>query len=142
MFWLSQITVDTSYATTLLPAMLILSVGMAFMFIPIAATGLHGVGHEDAGVASALINTTQQIGGSVGVALLNTVAVIATTNFLAAQASLGPAALPEALTAGYTRAFLVGAIINLVAAGLAAWLITIGREAAAEGEEQPAVHVG
>ncbi len=142
MFWLSRITVDSGYATTLLPAMLVLSIGMAFMFIPITTTGLHGVGHEDAGVASALINTSQQIGGSVGVALLNTVAVIATTSFLAENVSLGPVAVPEALTARYTRAFLVGALINLFAAGLAAWLLTIGREAASEDDEQPVVHAG
>jgi EmrB/QacA subfamily drug resistance transporter len=139
--WMSRLTVDSSYVGHLLPAMLIMSVGMAFVFIPIATTALHGIGHEDAGVGSALINTAQQIGGSVGVALLNTVAVIATTSFLTEHAADGPGALPEALTAGYTRAFLVGAVINVVAAVLALVLINIGREAAQEGDEEGEVAV-
>jgi hypothetical protein len=108
---------------------------MAFVFIPIASTALHGIGHEDAGVGSALINTSQQIGGAVGVALLNTVAVTTTTAYLASHAALGQGVLPEALTAGYTRAFMVGCGMLIVAAVIAFFMLTVGKDAVSEGDE-------
>ena len=134
---LTQISPTTSYFTHVLPAIIIMSVGIAFVFIPMASTALHGIGHQDAGVGSALINTSQQIGGAVGVALLNTVATITTTSYLAAHGALGQAALPNALVAGYTRAFVVGAGFLIAAAVIAALLLNIGKEAAAEADEVP-----
>ena len=80
LFWLSFLKYDSPYLTHVLPAMVLMSVGMAFVFIPTASTALHGVGHHDAGVASALINASQQVGGSIGAALLNTVAVTVNAN--------------------------------------------------------------
>src|SRR6185369_1030125 len=85
MFLLTQLQPNSNYWTHILPAMLIMSVGMAFNFIPTASVALHGVQHHDAGVASAMLNTSQQIGGSLGTALMNTVAVTATSSFLAAD---------------------------------------------------------
>ena len=76
MLWLTQIGVDTAYVTHVLPSEIIMSIGMGFVFVPLASTALIGVGNHDAGVASALVNTTQQIGGSLGTALLNTIATI------------------------------------------------------------------
>ena len=134
---LTQISPTPNYFTHVLPAIIIMSVGMAFVFIPMASTALHGIGHQDAGVGSALINTSQQIGGAVGVALLNTVATITTTSYLAAHGALGQAALPNALVAGYTRAFVVGAGFLIAAAVIAALLLNIGKEAAAEADEVP-----
>ena len=69
-----------------LPAELLMSVGLAGVFIPASSTALIGVGHHDAGVASAVLNTSQQIGGSLGTALLNTVFAAAVTAYLAANA--------------------------------------------------------
>ena len=89
--------------------MLVISLGMAFTFIPVSTTALHGIGKHDAGVGSALLNTSQQVGGAVGTALLNTVAVAATTAYLAANGCQRPGGSTPALTEGYTRAFLVGA---------------------------------
>ena len=83
-----------------------------------------------------------QIGGAVGTALLNTVAVAATTAWLAANATLGKAGIPQALTEGYTRAFLVGSALLVSAAVVAAVMLTVGRNAAAEDDDVPAVHVG
>jgi EmrB/QacA subfamily drug resistance transporter len=142
--WLSRLEYDSAYATHVLPAMLIISVGMAFNFIPVSTTALHGIGKRDAGVASALLNTSQQVGGAVGTALLNTVAVAATTAYIAANGVAGAAGINPALTAGYTRAFAVGAGFLLVAAVLAAVLFTVGKDAVQEGDDEdaPAVHMG
>jgi predicted MFS family arabinose efflux permease len=141
LLWLSTLKADSSYATHILPSMLLMSLGMAFTFIPNSTTALHGIGHEDAGVGSALINTVQQVGGAVGTALLNTVAVAATTAWLVANPLAGAAGTPEALTAGFTRAFFVGSLFLVAAAVVAAVMLTIGKDAAAE-DDAPVVHVG
>ena len=112
MLWLTRLTPESDYLTAVLPAMVVMSVGMAFTFIPTATVALHGVAHHDAGVASAVINTTQQVGGSLGTAVMNTVAVTATSAYLAANAAtLGEGALPAALTHGFTRGFALGAVL-------------------------------
>jgi EmrB/QacA subfamily drug resistance transporter len=138
MFWLSTLEVDSAYATHVLPSMILLSVGMAFVFIPMATTALHGVGSHDAGVASALINASQQVGGSIGAALLNTVAVTVTAGFLADNAALGAAAVPVGLTEGFARAFLVGGMLLLVGAVVVAAFIRIGKESLVESPDVPA----
>jgi EmrB/QacA subfamily drug resistance transporter len=140
--YLSLLEADSNYWTHVLPAMLVISLGMAFTFIPVSTTALHAIGKHDAGVGSALLNTSQQVGGAVGTALLNTVAVAATTAYLAANAAAGQGALPAALTEGYTRAFLVGAGFLVVAALVTAFMVTIGKDAAAEDDEPAVVHVG
>ena len=114
MLILTQIGQNTSYATHVLPSELLMSVGLAGVFIPAASTALIGVGHHDAGVASAVLNSSQQIGGSLGTALLNTVYASAVTAFLAANVrSPAQAAqqVPLALIHGYHVAFLWGAML-------------------------------
>ena len=133
---LSRLTPTSSYATHVLPSMIMMSVGLALVFIPVASTALHAVGRHDAGVASALINTSQQVGGSLGIALLNTVAVASTTTYLTAH-RVAPLPVKAALTHGYTQAFLVGAGFLLVAAVVAGLLINIGKAAAAENDPLP-----
>jgi hypothetical protein len=120
--------------------MIIISLGMAFVFIPVASTALHAISHHDAGVASAMINTTQQVGASLGTALLNTVAVTTSAAYLTAHGALGRAAVPAALTDGYTRAFAVGAAFLFSAAVVALFMLKVGKEAVLE-EDAPA-HVG
>ncbi len=144
MFMLTRLTPDSDYATHLLPSMLIMSLGMAFVFIPTPSLALHGIGHHDAGVASAVINTSQQVGGSLGTALMNTVAVSATSAFLAANVG---ASVPEALTHGYTQGFLLGAVLLLAATVVVLAMVRIGAEATeateAEGlDAAPPIHVG
>ena len=138
--WLSTLEADSNYWTHVLPAMLIISLGMAFNFIPVSTTALHGIGKADAGVGSAMLNTSQQIGGAVGTALLNTVAVAATTAYIAANGIAG--GINSALTAGYTRAFLFGAGFLLVAAVVSFFMFTIGKDAVKEGDDAPVAHVG
>jgi EmrB/QacA subfamily drug resistance transporter len=140
--WLSRLEYSSSYVTHVLPAMLLISLGMAFNFIPVSTTALHGIGKADAGVGSALLNTSQQVGGAVGTALLNTVAVAATTAYIAANGVAGAAGINPALTAGYSRAFLIGSGFLLVAATVAFFMFTIGKDAVKEDDDAPVVHVG
>jgi EmrB/QacA subfamily drug resistance transporter len=138
MLLLTRLTPTSSYLTHVLPSMIMISVGLALVFIPIASTGLHAVGPQDAGVGSALIVTSQQVGASLGTALLNTVAAAATTTYLAAH-RVGPPQVKAALTHGYTQAFLVGSGFLLLAAVVAGLLINIGKAAVRESDSAPVV---
>jgi len=131
---LSTITPTSNYWTHVFPALIIMSTGMANVFIPVTTTALHGVGNRDAGVASALTNTSQQIGGSLGTALLNTVATTATTNYIAANQKLGELALPNGLVHGYVQSFRVGALFLVVGAIVLALAINVGKEAVVEND--------
>ncbi len=134
MLWLAQLQSDSAYVTHVLPAMVVMSVGMAFVFIPTATVALHAIDQHDAGVGSAMINTSQQVGGSLGTALMNTVAVTATSSYLVAN---GAQSMPDALTYGFTRGFYVGAGLLLTAAAVVFFMIRIGRDAVAEKDEPP-----
>jgi MFS family permease len=79
---LAQIKVDSSYAAVLLPGLILMGLGMGTAFMPAMSMATHGVRPEDAGVASAMVNTSQQVGGSIGTALLNTLAASATTSWI------------------------------------------------------------
>jgi EmrB/QacA subfamily drug resistance transporter len=131
---LTRLTPDSEYLSHVLVPMLIISLGMAFVFIPVSSTALHAIGHHDAGVASAMINTSQQVGGSLGTALLNTVAVTTSAAYLTANSALGQAATPVALTQGYTRAFAVGAAFLFAAAVVALFMLKVGKEAVLEDD--------
>jgi EmrB/QacA subfamily drug resistance transporter len=122
MLYLTQISGETGYLSHVLPAELLMSVGMAGVFIPASSTALVGVDPHDAGVASALLNTTQQVGGSLGTALLNTLYASAVTSYLADNVR-SPADVAQlqgdALISGYQVAFFWGGMM-LVAALLVA----------------------
>jgi EmrB/QacA subfamily drug resistance transporter len=137
MLLLTRLTPTSSYLTHVLPSMVMISVGLALVFIPLASTGLHAVGRHDAGVASALIVTSQQVGGSLGTALLNTVAAGATTTYLVSHRVVPPP-VKAALTHGYTQGFLVGAGFLFLAAVVAGILINIGKAAVRENDSAPA----
>ncbi|QKG22929.1 MFS transporter [Actinomadura verrucosospora] len=83
MVWLTRIDVHSTYASALLGPLMVVGAGMGLVFGMAAATGTFGVAPQDAGVASASINTGQQLGGSIGTALLNTIAAGATTDYVA-----------------------------------------------------------
>lgn len=131
---LTQITPDTSYTTHVLPSLLIMSSGMALVFIPLTSTALHAVSNQDTGVASAMVNTSQQVGGSLGTALLNTVAATATTSFAAANTQLGEKVMPYAMTHGFTVAFTVSAGLLFVGAIVLFFFINVGKESLVETE--------
>src|SRR5262249_50903784 len=86
MIWLTGLDLHASYVTDILPAFVGMSMGMGLAFVPLASTALTGVGTHDAGVASAMVNTTQQVGGSLGTALLNTIFTTAVAGYLTSHA--------------------------------------------------------
>jgi predicted MFS family arabinose efflux permease len=145
--WLTQLHANSSYFTHLVPAMFLISLGMGQVFVSMSSTALIGVPQRDAGVASALVNTMQQVGGSLGVAFLNTIATTATVHYATAHRALPatPAAL-ESLTHGFTVAFTISACIFAVAGIVVTSLIRAkksdvtppGAPAEAELEPQPA----
>jgi EmrB/QacA subfamily drug resistance transporter len=122
----TQVGTHSSYLTQLLPAELITSLGVGTAFVPLSSTALIGVEPSDAGVASALVNTAQQTGGTLGVAFLNTVAAAATTNYLAAHHGGGSAAA-TAIVHGYTVGFSISAGLLGGAAVLALLLLRARR---------------
>ncbi|CAN5376176.1 MFS transporter [soil metagenome] len=129
----AQITVDGSYLTTILPAQIVMSIGMGLAFVALSSTALIGVDDKDAGVASALVNTTQQVGGSLGTALLNTIAATAAVNYIAIH---GAAKTAEGLVHGYTVAFTWGLGALILAAVISLVLVTKQRPPAeVEGDE-------
>ncbi|WP_438872675.1 MFS transporter [Paractinoplanes pyxinae] len=145
MVMLTRIGVDTSFWTHVLPAEIVLSLGMGITFGPMSSTALFGVADHDAGVASALINTTQQIGGSLGTALLNTIFTSAVAAYITDHRSqiTNPDQLPAlqgvATVHGYTVAFWVSAALIGLSAVLAFVLIRAKREEVAAA---PGVPVG
>ena len=131
---LTRITPETSYVTHVLPSLLIMSSGMALVFIPLTSTSLHAVSHQDTGVASAMLNTSQQIGGSLGTALLNTVAATAASTYSAANTQLGEKLMPYAMTHGFTVAFKFSAVLLFAGAIVLFFFINIGKESLVESE--------
>ncbi len=132
LYLLTFITPETAYTTHVLPSLLIMSTGMALVFIPISTTALHGIGGRDSGVASAALNTSQQVGGSLGTALLNTIAATSAANYLINNPGLGDKAQVFALTHGYTASFRAGAAMLIVAAIVMMVFIKIGKESLVE----------
>jgi EmrB/QacA subfamily drug resistance transporter len=124
--WFTRLGVDSTYVAHVLLPEIIVSFGMGTAFVPMSSTALIGVEPKDAGVASALVNTTQQVGSSLGTALLNTIAASAAATFLAAHAHTTVEAR-AAVVHGYTTAFTVSAILLLLAAAAAGGLIRASR---------------
>ena len=130
----SRLTPTSGYTSHLLAPMLIMSFGCALYFIPNASTGLHLAGEHDAGVASAMINTSQQIGGSLGAALLNTIAISSAAAFAAGHTSLGQQVGVYAQVHGFTTTFKWGAVFLFTCALLSALMINAGKDSLTEPE--------
>ena len=130
LLWLTQIGVHTSYWTHLFPQQIVMSLGLGLAFPALSSTALTKVRERDSGVASAMVNTTQQVGASLGAALLNTIAATATATYIASH---GPRLAPNAVVHGFTVAFAVGAAIVAAGAIVSAVLIN----AKAEGSFEP-----
>ena len=118
MVWYTQIPVHGSYWSDLLPGYLIIGFAIPFAFIPVSIAALAGVGERDAGLASGLLNASQQIGGAIGVAVTSTVAA-SHLDSLARSGSTTPAAL----TGGFGWALWVCGAIGLAAVPIAFVLI-------------------
>jgi EmrB/QacA subfamily drug resistance transporter len=110
-FWLSRIPVDGSYLTDLLPGMLVMAVGLGLVFVAVTTAANAGVPADKAGLAAALVNASQQVGGALGLAVLSAVATSRTQHELTTGQPV-----PSSLTAGFGRALFVGSIFLLGAA--------------------------
>ncbi|MGB0096410.1 MAG: MFS transporter [Solirubrobacteraceae bacterium] len=114
MYWLSRIPIHASYLTDLLPGMIVLSLGFGPVFVGVTTAANAGVPADKAGLAAALLNASQQLGGALGLAIFSALATSHTHHLLAAHTP--PA---QALTAGFQRALLAGSIFILAAAIIA-----------------------
>nr|WP_030318030.1 MFS transporter [Streptomyces sp. NRRL B-3229] len=124
---LTQMTVDSSYTTEILPALLLMGLGMGLTFMPVFSTATAGVAPQDSGVTSATVNTSQQVGGSIGTALLNTIATTSSTAYITAHLA-NPAqkalVVKEGVVHGYTVAIWWAAGIMLLAGLIAGLMVT------------------
>jgi EmrB/QacA subfamily drug resistance transporter len=120
---LTQLHAGSSYTTHLVPAMLLISLGMGQVFVSMSSTALIGVPQHDAGVASAMVNTMQQVGGSLGVAFLNTIATTATAHYALSHSGVSKAAV----THGFTVAFGYSAAVFALATVVVALLVRAGK---------------
>jgi EmrB/QacA subfamily drug resistance transporter len=123
---LTQIQATGGYLTHVLPAEILLGIGIACVMVPAFSTGTLGVDPREAGIASATLNTAQQVGGSLGIALLNTIAASATASFLAAHPST-PGTMAQGLIHGYASSAAWGSAILVLAAISAILLINTGK---------------
>ena len=114
----TQVSVGGSYLGDLLPGFLLIGLGLGFSFVPISIAALAGVRDEEQGLASGLINTSQQVGGALGIAILSTIATTQTGNAIADGTSA-----PVALTDGFQTAFFVG--VGIAAVGILAALFLV-----------------
>jgi len=155
-FWLSRLTEHASFFSHLLGPQLVSSFGLGLVFVPLALVALHNVAEQDSGVASSLLNTAQQVGGAIGLALLGTVAWTAVANSVRTQVAHAAAAaaqagrpLPKpgtpppasiyhhALAVGFSRAFDVAAGVALLALLIGIATIRVSRQELAGGAPEP-----
>ncbi|MER7639380.1 MFS transporter [Streptomyces sp. NPDC126522] len=148
--WFSRLTEHSGYTGQLLGPLLVTSLGLGLVFVPLALVSLHNVAEQDSGVASSLLNTGQQVGGAIGLAVLGTVAWTAVANSVEAQSASTAAAKAgtppsssvyhHALAVGFSRGFEVAAGVALLALLIAVATIRVHRQelTGAAPETQPA----
>ncbi|MFG2307685.1 MFS transporter [Streptomyces sp. NPDC048566] len=133
MLLLTQLEIGSSYSTVVLPGLLLLGLGMGTAFMPAMSLATYGIEPRDAGVASAMVNTSQQVGGAIGTALLNTIAASATTAYITDHiAGAGSAAQQRLVQAqgmvhGYSVAIWLAVGILTLSAAIALTLVNTGR---------------
>jgi EmrB/QacA subfamily drug resistance transporter len=131
LFWLSHITSQATYVKDMLGPLVILSIGFGLVFFPTTLVAVSGAARHESGLASAVLNVSQQLGGSIGLAVLGTVAATVTKNQLV---SVRPTheLMGQAVTAGFATAFGIGAIIALAGFVMAAVVIRVRMSPPAE----------
>ncbi|MFB7662993.1 MFS transporter [Kitasatospora sp. NPDC056138] len=142
MAWLTRMRVDSPWAQTVLPAEVLLGLGMGLVFMPSMSLATLGVARNETGAASATLNTAQQVGGSIGTALLNTIAAGATAGYLRTRDAADPLVRAQGAVHGYAAATTVAVGILLLAAVIAFLLVdhrpAAGETAGAKGPEPTA----
>ncbi len=136
LFWLSRVPVDGSYVSDILPGLLVVSIGLGGVFTGLTTAANAGVGEDRAGLAAGLLNTGQQLGAALGLAILSALATARTSSLLHA----GHDTIAQAATQGYQRALLVGSLLML-AAGAVALVARNTRETTPVAEEEPALEL-
>jgi EmrB/QacA subfamily drug resistance transporter len=134
LYWLSRIPVDGSYLSDILPGLLVVSIGLGGVFTGLTTAANAGVGEDKAGLAAGLLNTGQQLGAALGLAILSALATARTGSLLHG----GGDTVAQAATHGYQRALMAGAVLML-AASVVALLARNTRQKAPVVEEQPAL---
>ncbi|MFF4957300.1 MFS transporter [Streptomyces sp. NPDC001222] len=138
MLFFAQLEIGSSYAALVLPALLLLGLGMGTAFMPAMSLATHGVQPRDAGVASAMVNTSQQVGGAIGTALLNTIASSATTSYIKDHIATATSKPQQQLVQlqgmvhGYSSAIWVAVGILVLAATVALTFVNAGRPGAGQ----------
>jgi MFS family permease len=113
MFWLSAVTVHANYVPDIVGPLVVLAVGLGMAFVSTSVIAISGVPPNESGLASALLNVGRQLGGSLGIAIMGTIATTVTRNQLATT-GFSHAALNSALTAGFSSAFAIAGLIALL----------------------------
>ncbi|MBO1334316.1 MFS transporter [Streptomyces sp. VRA16 Mangrove soil] len=140
MVWLTGIGLDSSFSTDVLPQLLVIGAGLGAVMPPAMSLATSGIGAEDAGVASATVNTMQQVGGSIGTALLSTLAASAATSYLASHNPADKLNQAQATIESYTTAFWWSA--GFFAAGAVITLLLYRRGAVQQDPDAaPVVHM-
>jgi EmrB/QacA subfamily drug resistance transporter len=140
MVWLTGISLTAGYATAILGPLLVVGVGMGAIFAPAMNAATSGVEAHDAGVASAMVNTAQQIGGSIGVALLNSLATTAFTKYLVGKDATNQVVQADAAIHSYVVAFWWAAAIFAVGAVICGAILRAGKPDPADPDAAPAIH--
>jgi len=140
MAWLTGIGPNSSYATSILGPLLLVGLGMGAIFAPAMNAATSGVEERDAGVASAMVNTSQQIGGSIGTALLNSLASSAATAYLVGKNAKSLSVQTDAAIHSYTVAFWWAAAIFAVGAVVCGLILRAGKPDPADPNADPVVH--
>jgi EmrB/QacA subfamily drug resistance transporter len=141
MLWITRITVTSTYLDILGPLVLI-ALGLGFVFVPLTLTAVSGVQDQEAGLASALLNTMQQIGGAIGLAVLATVAIDSTNSQLHGMHNVTSKAHEIATTHGYTTAFFVSAGITFIALIISIVAIRVPKMATGETLDTSSAVIG
>ncbi|MCW2571013.1 MAG: drug resistance transporter, EmrB/QacA subfamily [Frankiales bacterium] len=121
----------SSYLTVVLPSLALVALGMGAAFVSLTSSAVAGVPHEDAGIASALLNAGQQVGGALGLAILTAVSTTRTTHLLQGGAGRNPAGATKAMVDGWSLGFIVAAVFLALAALVMTSLVRVSKEAAA-----------
>jgi hypothetical protein len=140
LFKLHDVGLHTAYVSHVLPYVILIGCGFGLSLAPSYSTGLLGLAQRDAGVGSATLNTSQQVGGSIGTALLNTLAASAASAYLVGRA-VTPQTLKAAALHSYTTAFLWASLIFVVGAVVAGLVLKRGNLAALAGADPTAAAV-
>ncbi|MEU5977486.1 MFS transporter [Streptomyces sp. NPDC047315] len=155
MLWFTRLDTDSSYTVDVLPAAFVIAIGLGLCFVPMTLGAISGVGDEDSGIASALLNTVQQVGGALGLAIMSTLSTAAADDRLPGAATAlhqGLAARDhdlvtkagEALAHGYTRAFVAAAVMFLAALAVVVTAVNSKKPQHTDTAADPAppVHLG